>query len=161
MNISNGNVFLLCLKRHTKFAEYEALVKSDIPSLQLPFSAPIMPEQMKEIVSKLSQGVVPSFEDTDEKDVERNAQNAFLRRVVNMLVHDIVKGKKSRILHEFRDYLDDDTLELIKEKFMDRADLIDDDINSSVDQNERLRDAIMRGLIPIPPRNSTHRQMWL
>lgn len=154
-----GNVFLLCLKRHTKFAEYEALVKADVPALQLPFSAPIMPEQMKEIVSKLSQGVVPSFEDINEKDVEKNAQNAFLRRIVNMLLHDIVKGKKSRILHEFRDYLDDDTIELIKEKFLDRADLIDDDINSSVDQNERLRDAIMRGQIPIPPRSSTHRQM--
>ena len=56
-----GNVFLLCLKRHTKFAEYEVLVKSEIPAIQLPFAAPIMPEQMKDIVSKLSQGEIPVF----------------------------------------------------------------------------------------------------
>ena len=154
-----GNVFLLCLKRHTKFAEYEALVRATIPSIQLPFAAPIMPEQMKDIVSKLVEGKIPAFEDVDEKDAEKNAQNAFLRRVVNMLVHDIVKGKKSKIVHEFRDYLDEDTIERIKEKFADRADLIDDDINSSVDQNERLRDAIIRGQIPVPPRNATHGQM--
>ena len=155
-----GNVFLLCLKRYTKFAEYEALVKAAIPSIQLPFAAPIMPEQMKDIVSKLVKGEIPVFEDIDERDTEQNAQNAFLRRIVNMLVHDIVKGKRSRIVHEFRDYLDDDTLNQIKEKFADRADLIDDDINSSVDQNERLRDAIIRGQIPIPPRNATtHGQM--
>lgn len=154
-----GNVFLLCLKRHTKFAEYEVLVKSEIPAIQLPFAAPIMPEQMKDIVSKLSQGEIPVFEDIDEKDSEKNAQNAFLRRIVNMLVYDIVKGTKSRIVHEFRDYLDDDTLSQIKEKFADRADLIDDDINSSVDQNERLREAILRRQIPVPPRNATHPQM--
>ena len=115
-----GNVFLLCLKRHTKFAEYEVLVKSEIPAIQLPFAAPIMPEQMKDIVSKLSQGEIPVFEDIDEKDSEKNAQNAFLRRIVNMLVYDIVKGTKSRIVHEFRDYLDDDTLSQITTAIWDK-----------------------------------------
>ena len=71
-------MFLLCLKRHTKFAEYEVLVKSEIPAIQLPFAAPIMPEQMKDIVSKLSQGEIPVFEDIDEKDSEKNRKHARL-----------------------------------------------------------------------------------
>lgn len=154
-----GNVYLLCLKRYTKFAEYEALVKEPIPSIQIHFSKDIQPEEMKDIVSQLSTGKVPLFEDINEKDSQQNSKNAFLRRVVNMLLHDIVKGRKSRIITEFQDYLDEDTIGLIREKFSDRTDLFDDDINTSVEQNERLRNAILRNQVPIPPRNPSHNQM--
>ena len=154
-----GNVFLLCLTRQTKFAEYEALVKKDIPSLQLSVTTAITPEQKKEIVANLSVGTIPIFEDINEKDIEKNAQNSLVRKVVNMLVHDIVKGNKSRILQEFSEYIDAETKKTIREQFKDRDDLIDDDINTTVDQNERLRNAIIRKQIPIPPRNATQTQI--
>ena len=154
-----GNVFLLCLKKQTKLAEFEKLVKEDIPSIQLSVSTAITPEQKAEIVQKLSEGEIPVFEDISERDLEKLALNSFARKAVNMLVHDIVKGKKSRIVQEFKDYLTDDIKEQIREQFKSRAELLDDDINTSVIQNERLKEAILKKQIPIPPRNATQPQI--
>lgn len=154
-----GNVFLLCLKNQTKLVEFEKLVKEDIPSIQLSVSTSITPEQKAEIIQKLSKGEIPVFEDSNERDLEQLALNSFARKAVNMLVHDIVKGKKSRIVQEFKEYLTEDIEEQIREQFKNRAELLDDDINTSVIQNERLKEAILKKQIPIPPRNATYPQI--
>lgn len=71
---------------------------------------------------------------------------SLMRKIANILLRDIMLGRETRVVREFREYLTVEQMEQIKAQFSDRVSQPDDDINISTDQKERLIKAIEGGL---------------
>ena len=71
---------------------------------------------------------------------------SLMRKAANILLRDIMLGRRSRISLEFESLLTPSIVATIKSQFDGRKNEPDDDINVSVDQIDRLSDAIANGL---------------
>lgn len=139
-----GNVFIITGKGLANKKTTETLLQNEIPKQKLSIETDpnIISKSMKEaIVNALKEGNVrfPKGDETFEV-------YEMKRKFGLILLRDITQGRNSLVRHEFAPFLDEDTVQAIREAFLERADQQDDDINVSIDQAESLTDAIRAGL---------------
>lgn len=150
-----GNVFFVCMKRKTKKEKFVELVSQEIPEQFVSAATALTLEQKKLIIDSLKDGNTEIVKAEKQKPEEYS----LMRKMANMLLRDIIKGKHGRIRQEFECLLDDETISAILTVFQSHEDLIDDDINTSFDQNRLLREAILKKGVKYPPRNATYKEI--
>lgn len=137
-----GNVFLVCIKYRTNKKKYLTLLQQEITPQQLSVVSALSKEQKRIIVDTLKSGSteLPQELCTDEE------KYSLARKFANILLRDIVKGRDSRVRREFSEYLTPEIEDIITENFTNRENAPDDDINLTLDQTEKLAQAIRNGL---------------
>ena len=147
-----GNVFLMRLPEkqgHTRKMhdrkKLEKLLTGEVPPQELAVVQALSDNQKKHIVNCLADGnislVDPKIKTPDNYELMRN--------FAQILLKDILGGKNSFVVRSFANFLDDAKVQAIKGHFEKKSDIIDDDINTSVDQTESLRDAIVDKINPL------------
>lgn len=141
-----GNVFLVCIKRKTKKERFLHLLQEKIVPQQLSLATALTPEQKTGIVSVLKSGQAEIPKDSSLPP----AEYSLIRKVANILLKDIVSGRASRVKKEFSDVLSPEDEAAIVAAFAGREHSLDDDINLSLDQTERLAREIRSGRLHYP-----------
>ena len=141
-----GNVFLVCIKRKTKKERFLHLLQEKIVPQQLSLATALTPEQKTGIVSVLKSGQAEMPKDGSLPP----AEYSLIRKVANILLKDIVSGRASRVKKEFSDVLSPEDEAAIAAAFAGREHSLDDDINLSLDQTERLAREIRSGRLHYP-----------
>lgn len=141
-----GNVFLVCIKRKTKKERFLHLLQEKIVPQQLSLATALTPEQKTGIVSVLKSGQAEIPKDGSLPP----AEYSLIRKVANILLKDIVSGRASRVKKEFSDVLSPKDEAAIAAAFAGREHSLDDDINLSLDQTERLAREIRSGRLHYP-----------
>ena len=141
-----GNVFLVCIKRKTKKERFLHLLQEKIVPQQLSLATALTPEQKAGIVSVLKSGQAEIPKDGSLPP----AEYSLIRKVANILLKDIVSGRASRVKKEFSDVLSPEDEAAIAAAFAGREHSLDDDINLSLDQTERLAREIRSGRLHYP-----------
>lgn len=141
-----GNVFLVCIKRKTKKERFLHLLQEKIVPQQLSLATALTPEQKTGIVSVLKSGQAEIPKDGSLPP----AEYSLIRKVANILLKDIVSGRASRVKKEFSDVLSPEDEAAIVAAFAGREHSLDDDINLSLDQTERLAKEIRSGRLHYP-----------
>lgn len=141
-----GNVFLVCIKRKTKKERFLHLLQEKIVPQQLSLATALTPEQKTGIVSVLKSGQAEIPKDGSLPP----AEYSLIRKVANILLKDIVSGRASRVKKEFSDVLSPEDEAAIVAVFAGREHSLDDDINLSLDQTERLAREIRSGRLHYP-----------
>lgn len=141
-----GNVFLVCIKRKTKKERFLHLLQEKIVPQQLSLATALTPEQKTGIVSVLKSGQAEIPKDGSLPP----AEYSLIRKVANILLKDIVSGRVSRVKKEFSDVLSPEDEAAIVAAFAGREHSLDDDINLSLDQTERLAREIRSGRLHYP-----------
>lgn len=141
-----GNVFLVCIKRKTKKERFLHLLQEKIVPQQLSLATALTPEQKTGIVSVLKSGQAEIPKDGSLPP----AEYSLIRKVANILLKDIVSGRASRVKKEFSDVLSPEDEAAIVAAFAGREHSLDDDINLSLDQTERLAREIRSGRLHYP-----------
>lgn len=141
-----GNVFLVCIKRKTKKERFLHLLQEKIVPQQLSLATALTPEQKTGIVSVLKSGQAEIPKDGSLPP----AECSLIRKVANILLKDIVSGRASRVKKEFSDVLSPEDEAAIVAAFAGREHSLDDDINLSLDQTERLAREIRSGRLHYP-----------
>ena len=141
-----GNVFLVCIKRKTKKERFLHLLQEKIVPQQLSLATALTPEQKTGIVSVLKSGQAEIPKDGSLPP----AEYSLIRKVANILLKDIVSGRASRVKKEFSDVLSPEDEAAIAAAFAGREHSLDDDINLSLDQTERLAREIRGGRLHYP-----------
>ena len=141
-----GNVFLVCIKRKTKKERFLHLLQEKIVPQQLSLATALTPEQKTGIVSVLKSGQAEIPTDGSLPP----AEYSLIRKVANILLKDIVSGRASRVKKEFSDVLSPEDEAAIAAAFAGREHSLDDDINLSLDQTERLAREIRSGRLHYP-----------
>lgn len=141
-----GNVFLVCIKRKTKKERFLHLLQEKIVPQQLSLATALTQEQKTGIVSVLKSGQAEIPKDGSLPPVEYS----LIRKVANILLKDIVSGRASRVKKEFSDVLSSEDEAAIAAAFAGREHSLDDDINLSLDQTERLAREIRSGRLHYP-----------
>ena len=141
-----GNVFLVCIKRKTKKERFLHLLQEKIVPQQLSLATALTPEQKTGIVSVLKSGQAEIPKDGSLPP----AEYSLIRKVANILLKDIVSGRASRVKKEFSDVLSPEDEAAIVAAFAGREHSLDDDINLSLDQTERLAREIRSGTLHYP-----------
>lgn len=141
-----GNVFLVCIKRKTKKERFLHLLQEKIVPQQLSLATALTPEQKTGIVSVLKSGQAEIPKDGSLPP----AEYSLIRKVANILLKDIVSGRASRVKKEFSDVLSPEDEAAIVAAFAGRENSLDDDINLSLDQTERLAREIRSGRLHYP-----------
>lgn len=137
-----GNVFLVCDER-VKEEKFVELLKVDSPEQKLSVNSGLTGPQKKEIIDSLLCGQV---EIPRHPKNQSNDSYALMRKFSILLLNAIMKDKDSKVRQEFSSYLDEQKLMQIKENFKKTEDVIDDDINVSVDQAKNLQYAVFQNL---------------
>ena len=141
-----GNVFLVCIKWKTKKERFLHLLQEKIVPQQLSLATALTPEQKTGIVSVLKSGQAEIPKDGSLPP----AEYSLIRKVANILLKDIVSGRASRVKKEFSDVLSPEDEAAIVAAFAGREHSLDDDINLSLDQTERLAREIRSGRLHYP-----------
>ena len=141
-----GNVFLVCIKRKTKKERFLHLLQEKIVPQQLSLATALTQEQKTGIVSVLKSGQAEIPKDGSLPP----AEYSLIRKVANILLKDIVSGRASRVKKEFSDVLSPEVEAAIAAAFAGREHSLDDDINLSLDQTERLAREIRSGRLHYP-----------
>ena len=141
-----GNVFLVCIKRKTRKERFLHLLQERIAPQQLSLATALTLEQKKNILSVFKSGQAEIPKD----DSMSPAEYSLIRKVANILLKDIVSGSASRVKREFSDVLSSEDEAVIASAFAGRGHILDDDINLSLDQSERLAREIRSGRLHYP-----------
>lgn len=140
-----GNVFIIRHSESQSEKKIKELLEKDIPEQKISITTGLNESEKKYIVSQLKNG---STEFTQLQD-QNNESYDLMRKVGLILVRDITKDRNSVVKKSFNDYLDSDSITLIKHNFLNTNDdkpKPDDDINVSLDQTQNLIVAIKGGL---------------
>ena len=136
-----GNVYLVCLDQTVNQTEYFNLLQKDVEPQVLSIRS--LAAEYKEYVAEcLMQGNAK----LEKLKGQTKEEYSLMRKIANILLRDIMLGRETRVVREFREYLTVEQMEQIKAQFSDRVSQPDDDINISTDQKERLIKAIEGGL---------------
>ena len=138
-----GNVFIMRLEEGMKKDNFEKLIDTEVPRQRLSLVSELSGPQKERIIQRLCAGDVefekyPSTQSEDAYDL--------MRKFALILVRDITNGRNSRVVREFAEFLDEETVSTIRAQFGTKKIKPDDDINISVDQTENLEAAIASGL---------------
>jgi len=137
-----GNVFLMCLPEvKIEPKNYVSLLQKEVEPQSL--SIATIDEKEKEyVVDCLKKGQTKLEKMKDQT----NEEFSLMRKMANILLRDIMLGRKGRVSREFETVLTASDIASIREVFTGRQNEPDDDINISVDQIDRLVNAIAGGL---------------
>jgi len=137
-----GNAFLICLKDEEILPQsYTELLQSVIKNQTLSVSD-LNDETKQYIVDSLAHGITKLTPLAEQSD----ADFSLMRKTAGILLRDIMSGRTSAVLKEFEVLLPPEKMQTIKEIFDSRDNKPDDDINVSLDQTDRLREAVKNGL---------------
>lgn len=137
-----GNAFLVCLpNENTEPQNYVTLLRKDI-ELQILSINTISNEEKEYIRECLKAGKTKLEKLSGQTDEDF----ALMRKTANILLRDIMLGRKGRISREFEYVITAEDIVLIKKQFTGRKTEPDDDINLSLDQVSALVNAIEGGL---------------
>ena len=137
-----GNVFLMCLPEvKIEPKNYVSLLQKEVEPQSL--SIATIDEKEKEyVIDCLKKGQTKLEKMKDQT----NEEFSLMRKMANILLRDIMLGRKGRVSREFETVLTASDITSIREVFTGRQNEPDDDINISVDQIDRLVNAIAGGL---------------
>lgn len=137
-----GNVFLMCLPEvKIEPKNYVTLLQKEVEPQSL--SIVTIDEKEKEyVIECLKKGQTK----LDKMKDQTNEEFSLMRKMANILLRDIMLGRKGRVSREFETVLTASDVISIREVFNGRQNKPDDDINISVDQIDRLVNAIAGGL---------------
>ena len=136
-----GNVYLVCMDKTMDQAEYVTLLRKEVEPQVL--SIRNLSEKYKEYVATCFLNGQTKLEKLKGQTKE---EYALMRKTANILLRDIMLGRETRVLKEFKDFLNADQIESIRSRFAAYEFQPDDDINISTDQKEQLIKAIEGGL---------------
>jgi len=137
-----GNAFFVCLPDSSIVPNnYVALLKKEVDVQTLSVGT-ISEEAKNYVIACLLKGQT-KLESLEKQPAE---EYSLMRKAANILLRDIMLGKRSRISQEFASLLTPSVISTIKLQFSGRTNEPDDDINVSVDQIDRLSLAIANGL---------------
>ena len=137
-----GNVFLICMKdEEISPQSYVELLQSGIKKQSLSVSD-LSDEVKQYIVKSLALGTTKLTQLAEQSDSEF----ALMRKTAGILLRDIMSGRSSMVRQEFEELLSPEKIKAIRETFASRDNEPDDDINVSLDQIDRLNEAIKNGL---------------
>ena len=137
-----GNAFLVCLPNgSTEPHNYVTLLRKDI-ELQILSINTISNEEKEYIRECLKAGKTK----LEKLNGQTDEGFALMRKTANILLRDIMLGRKGRISREFEYVITAEDIVLIKKQFTGRKTEPDDDINLSLDQVSALVNAIEGGL---------------
>lgn len=136
-----GNVFLVSIPGVSKKEEFVKLLKADVEPQVLSSGSDLLCANKEFIADAFKRGEfsITCPPGMGEEDYE------LLRKFSNILLRDIINGRKTFLVKEFSDVLTDSEMLLIAEKIGNKVEELDEDINTSYDQNERLYNAIREG----------------
>lgn len=137
-----GNVFLMCIPEvKIEPKNYVSLLQKEVEPQSL--SIVTIDEKEKEyVVDCLKKGQTKLEKMKDQT----NEEFSLMRKMANILLRDIMLGRKGRVSREFETVLTASDITSIREIFTGRQNEPDDDINISLDQIDRLVNAIAGGL---------------
>ena len=137
-----GNVVFVCIPRISTKEGFIKILRSPVPNQELSAASSLTPVQKKTIADCLKEGVFQL-----PKEIADSSEDyAMMRKFMNILLGDIVKGRNSYLLRQFSSFLTYQDIIKIRDNYCSRAETLDDDINISYDQNEALRQAILGGM---------------
>ena len=137
-----GNAFFVCLPGNsTKPTNYISLLKKEVDAQALSVGT-ISDEAKAYVVNCLLNGRTKLVMLSNQTSKEFS----LMRKAANILLRDIMLDRRGRISQEFSGLLSDADVATIKAQFTGRQNEPDDDINVSVDQIDRLVEAIENGL---------------
>lgn len=138
-----GNVYLVSLEKKVKTEKFVELLEQEVPEQALSLATELTKPQKQLIIDNLLNGIV---ELPRHPDKQSNDNYASMRKFAAILLRDIIKGNNSLVRSEFSSLLSKAAVSRIRDVFSNRVSLLDDDINTSIDQTKHLRDAIAEGL---------------
>ena len=137
-----GNAFLVCLPDdNVKPNQYVSLLRKAVEPQEL--SVNTLSDTAKAYVREcLLQGKTKM----EKQDNQSEEDFTLMRKTANILLRDIMLGRKGRISREFESLLSAADITQIKLQFTGRQNEPDDDINISLDQVSTIVNAIANGL---------------
>lgn len=137
-----GNVFLMCLPEvNIEPKNYVSLLQKEVEPQSL--SIMTIGEKEKEYVAECLKKGQTKLEKMND---QTNEEFSLMRKMANILLREIMLGRTGRVSKEFETVLTVSDIISIRETFTGRQNEPDDDINISVDQIDRLMNAIAGGL---------------
>ena len=134
-----GNVFFVSDENAIKQDDYLQLLKDDVSDQKLSLAEDLKPKHKKKIVDTLLSG--STVIDKYNKD-QSEEEYIMMRKFGLILLRDIVEGNNSLVKKEFAPFLTPEKEAQIRASFAESSEMIDSDINVSLDQTKRLRAAI-------------------
>ncbi|HHX68529.1 MAG TPA: DEAD/DEAH box helicase, partial [Gallicola sp.] len=146
-----GNIFFMRFKESQEKEKYMNLVGADVPEQKLSLLSSLTKGQKEKIIDSLIQGNIKLL----KYPKDQTASNySLMRKFALILLGDIINNRESLVYTNFKPWLNNEKLTIIKNKFSnDNIAKPDDDINVSVDQSKRLIIAIKDGLAYPPSDN--------
>ncbi len=137
-----GNAFFVCFPgSKVTPTQYVTLLKREVEAQTLSIGT-ISDAEKIHVIECLRQGKTK----LDHLEDQAPSDFSLMRKVANILLRDIMLDRRGRISQEFASLLTSDVVNEIKLQFTGRANEPDDDINISVDQVDRVVEAISNGL---------------
>lgn len=135
-----GNVFFVSDENTIKQDDYLQLLTDDISDQKLSLTQDLKPKHKRRIVETLLSGstVIDKYNQDQSEE-----EYIMMRKFGLILLRDIVRGNDSLVKKEFAPYLSSENETKIRATFAESAEMIDRDINVSLDQTRRLRAAII------------------
>ena len=135
-----GNVFCVSDENTIKQDDYLQFLTDDISDQKLSLTQDLKPKHKRKIVETLLSGSTV----IDKYNKDQPEEEYFMMRKFGLiLLRDIVRGNDSLVKKEFAPYLSSENEAKIRDTFAESAEMIDGDINVSLDQTRRLRAAII------------------
>lgn len=136
-----GKVYLVRDKdvKDTESITYEDLLFDNDNSTKLSIITDLKYEEKEQIITTLLSGNTY----LQNNDVTK-ANYKVLRKLLSILLKDIMSDNKTLIVSSFNEFLNENTINSIKSKFISDKDNIDDDINHTLDQVKNIDDAISK-----------------
>lgn len=130
----SGNVFIIPKDGLKTVTECTKMIDSEIVNRELSINKLLTDERKKDIVDNLKQGK------TNLEKLTNNVEFDFSRYIMNVLIDDIIKERKSNVVKAFEKYIDKNTKKKILENFKDAQ--IPQDMPVTFDQVESVNEGI-------------------
>ena len=137
-----GNVFLTCLPGESvEPVHYVSLLQQEVEQQHLSLSK-LADREKRYVIDCLKKGVTRLA----KLNGQTNEAYSMMRKAANMLLREIMLGRHTHVSRAFDPYLTPAVASAIREQFTGRQNEPDDDINVSLDQIDKLVEAIEHGL---------------
>ncbi len=139
----SGNVFMFSDEtRNNQQGEYLDRLKNGVGEQKLSLVQDLKPKHKKAIIDTLKNGssVIKRYGSKEDQPEE---EYIMMRKFGLILLKDIVHDNDSLVRQEFRKYMQPGDEEQIKEAFAEDSQIIDNDINISLDQTKHLHAALL------------------
>lgn len=138
-----GNVFMISDEtRNNQQSEYLNRLKTAIPDQKLSLREDLKPKHKKFVLETLLSGSseIRPYDKTQTPQPEE--EYIMMRKFAHIALTDIVTDNNSLVRQEFEQYMKPGDMEKIRELFTPNIEILDKDINVSIDQTIALRKAL-------------------